>query len=73
MEWIAENWHWLSLALLVAANIFNAITRHVSEQSGAWKVLTALSESLSILSSAGVSPKLKAPGKSLAPEIRPKE
>ena len=65
---VANAWHWLTahwelvcIGIYIAINILNAASRHWSEHTGFVKAVLFVTETLSILSSAGRTPFLKPP------------
>lgn len=67
---------YVMFGMLALASIFNALTKHFSQQSGVFKWLTALSEVFSVVVSMGESvgagpmKKLKLPGQSVVKEVK---
>ena len=69
LEFVKEHWMTISMVMVVLISILNAATRHFSEHKGLVKVLSFISEMLSILTSRGVAaPKIKLPGVSKPPK-----
>jgi len=56
MNWITNHWEAISLGLYLAINILNAASRHWTNQEGAMRWLTFVTEVLSIIRSRDQAP-----------------
>lgn len=71
ISWVTANWYYVLIAIGVAVNVLNSISKHYSQHVGLKKLVLFLTEILSVLTSAGartdLGGKLKPPIVSIKP------
>jgi hypothetical protein len=71
MEWLKVNWYWIALAVGVAIQVLNGISKHWPQHAGLRRVCLFVAEMLSVVTSAGartdLGGKLKLPFTSVRP------